>query len=85
MSIFKKKEDVGKIIGKRIYEISDKKDHGLCPPGVDAQEAVYELCKFFLGKDWYCVMPLPARQANTEILYAIEEKFWDQRYKEDKK
>jgi len=75
----KKKEMTIKAILARIYDISDKKDHGLCPPGIDPQIALQELCDFFLGKDWYVVLPLPSRQANTEILYAIESKYWDKK------
>ena len=64
---------------KRLFELSDKGDYGLCPPAMDAQTALDELCHFFLGKDWYIVTPMHTTQVNYEIVYEIERKF--KRYK----
>jgi glycine/serine hydroxymethyltransferase len=60
---------------KRIHLLTDRKDYGLCPSAMDAQVAVHELAKYLLGDDWHIVMPVSPRQANTEIVFAIEEKY----------
>ena len=38
----------------------------------NANEAVSELIKFFLGKDWYVTMPISFEQCTTEAVYQIE-------------
>jgi len=81
MSKKSRKKEAIKRIGEHLWEISDKKDHGLCPPGIDYDVAINELVEFFLGEDWYIVFPLPGKQANFERLYAIESKHWDKRSK----
>lgn len=58
-----------------ILGLADDGDYGLCPPPMDAQVAVNELCRYFLGEDWYVIMPISTKQANTEIVYAIESKY----------
>lgn len=60
---------------KRLFELSDKGDYGLCPPVMDAQTALDELCHFFLGEDWYIVTPMHTTQVNYEIVYEIERNF----------
>ena len=65
--------------GKRLFELSDKGKYGICPPALDAQVALNELCEFFLGKDWYIVTPMHNAQANYVMVYEIERKF--RRYK----
>ena len=64
-----KREKVNK---EHILSLTDGKDYGLCSPPMKAQVAVDELCRYFLGEDWYSVMPQSGEQVNTEIVYAIE-------------
>ena len=56
----------------RIIRLTDKKNYGICPPCMDAQVALDELCRYFLGDHYYIALPLPAKQANTQIVYDIE-------------
>lgn len=62
-------------ISKRIYELTDKKDYGIFPPAMDAQVALNELCRYFLGEDWLSVNPVSQEQINTEIVFEIESKY----------
>lgn len=55
-----------------ILSLTDSEDHGLCPPSMDAQVAVNELSRYFLGEDWYVVIAQTNVQVNTEIVYEIE-------------
>ena len=71
--LFKKKETEQET-WERVYELTDKGDYGLCPPSMNAQIALNELCDFFLGKDWYVVEPIHATQVNPIIVYEIERK-----------
>lgn len=71
MFMTKKKEEK---IRNRIFNLTDKKDYGIFPPAMDAQTAVNELCRYFLGDDWYTVTMATA-QVNTEIVYEIEMKY----------
>lgn len=49
---------------------------GLLYPPMDAQVAVDELCRYFLGADWYtCSGVTGGKQLNTEIVAAIESKY----------
>lgn len=56
-------------------ESKDKKDYGLCPPPIKAEEGMQVLIDHLLGEDWYVVMPLSSEQAYTEAIYAILEKY----------
>lgn len=80
MKIFKKKE-TNKEIAKRLLRLTDGKDYGIFAPPMKAQIAVNELCRYFLGKDWYSLNPISTEQINTEIVYEIERKF--RKYKEN--
>ena len=57
---------------EHILSLTNEKDYGLCSPPMKAQVAVNELCRYFLGEDWYTVMPENVEQVNTEIVYEIE-------------
>jgi hypothetical protein len=59
----------------RLLSLTDGNDYGLCSPPMKAQTALNELCNFFLGKDWYTVMPMSQEQVNTEIVFEIEESY----------
>ena len=63
------------ILRERILKLTDGKDYGLCSPPMKAQVALDELCKYFLGEDWYTTMPESQEQVNTEIVYEIERKY----------
>ncbi len=57
---------------KHILSLTNGKDYGLCAPPMKAQTAVDELCRYFLGEDYYVVMPEDTEQCNTQIVYDIE-------------
>lgn len=78
MKIFKKKE-TNKEIGERLFKLTNSKNYGIFPPPMKAQTAIDELCRYFLGEDWYSMNPISKEQINTEIVYEIECKF--RRYK----
>ena len=71
-----------KAILNRVFDIAEPwPADDLCPPPLDAQKAVYELCHYFLGEDWYIAMPVNTKQANSEIIYEIMCRFkGDRRY-----
>jgi len=64
-----------KILIERLLKLTDGKDYGLCSPPMKAQVALRELCRYFLGEDWYTVMPISTEQGNTEIVYEIEKRY----------
>ena len=74
MELFRRKE-TNKEIAERLIKLTDGKDYGIFSPPMKAQVAVDEVCRYFLGEDWYSVNPLCAEQINTEIVYEIECKF----------
>lgn len=39
------------------------------------EEAYKEICDYILGKDWYCVDPLPAKQVRYLQVEAIKREF----------
>ena len=59
-------------IRKRVADLTENVDCGICTQPMDAQVAINELCKYILGEDWYVSMPLSQNQVNTEIVYAVE-------------
>lgn len=71
MKIFKRKE-TNQEIAKRLLKLTDGKDYGIFAPPMKAQVAIDELCRYFLGEDWYSVNPISTEQINTEIVYEIE-------------
>lgn len=64
-----------KLVQDRIYQLSDKKDYGVCPSPVDDSEFVKEMTKYFLGDDWYVVDSISHGQVNHEALIQIEMKY----------
>lgn len=70
-----KKYETDEEITKRILSLCKDGNYGLCAPPMDAQVALNELCRFFLGEDWYTVMPVHQEQVNTEIVYEIESRY----------
>ena len=67
-----KQADKRDLIKDRILKLTDGKDYGLCSPPMNAQVALNELCRYFLGEGWYTTMPESQEQVNTEIVYDIE-------------
>lgn len=67
-----KKEETLK---ERILKLTDGKDYGICSPPMKAQVALNELCRYFLGENWYTVLPESTEQINTEIVYEIENRY----------
>ena len=61
-----------------MYETKENeidKNHGFCSPRIDPQIGLNVLIEhFLLGKNWHVVMPLTAKQINTEAVYYILEK-----------
>mgnify|MGYP001451354908 CR=1 FL=1 len=64
-----------KDLRNRILKLTNGKDYGMCPPPMKAQTALNELCRYFLGENWYVALPLSQEQVNTEIVYEIESKY----------
>lgn len=59
----------------RIYDLSDKKDYGVCPTPVSNSCFVAEIIRYFLGDDWFVTMPMSHNQVNHEALVEIEMKY----------
>lgn len=58
-----------------ILSLTNGKDYGMCNPPMEAQVALNELCRYFLGEDYYDVLPESQKQVNTDIVFQIEEKY----------
>ena len=71
---FKNKKENDKDIAKRILSLAESGDYGIFPPPMKAQVAVNELCRFFLGEDYWTTVN-SNEQANTEIVFEIECKY----------
>lgn len=71
----KKRIETDQEMRERILSLCKDGDYGLCSPPMNAQVALNELKDFFLGEDWYSVMPVCQEQINTEIVYEIESKY----------
>lgn len=80
--IIPKRKETEQETFNRLFALIDGKDYGVFPPPMKAQVAIDELCRFFLGDEWYTVNPISTEQINTEIVYEIERKF--NRYRKDK-
>lgn len=70
--LFKRRETEGEVLS-RLNKLSTVEDD--CIPSIDAQTALNELCRFFLGEDWYVVTPMNTQQVNHEIVYEIETRY----------
>lgn len=61
-------------------------DYGIFAPPMDAQVALNELCRYFLGEDWYDTSGATnVEQINTEIVAAIEKQYKGCKVKKRKK
>lgn len=61
-----------------------KDPDNMCPPPLDAQQAIYFLKDYLLGENWYSVMPMNTKQINTEIVGLILKKY-SKRYRKERK
>lgn len=68
-------KDKNKETWERIFQLTNKKDYGMCSPPMEAQVALDELCRYFLGENWYTTLPESTKQVNTEIVYEIETRY----------
>lgn len=60
---------------KRLLKLTNIKTDPDVAPYIEPQVALDELCRFFLGEDWYVTDPLSTKQVNYWIVYDIERKF----------
>lgn len=60
---------------KRLLKLTNIKNDPDVAPYIEPQVALDELCRFFLGEDWYVTAPLSTKQVNYWIVYDIERKF----------
>ena len=74
LNIFSRKETSDETYD-RLLKLTNGKSYGVFMPPMDAQVAVRELCKHFLGDDWYSINPCSAEQINTEIVFEIERRY----------
>ena len=57
---------------ERVLALAKDVNCGILSPPMDAQVALNELCRYFLGEGWYVTSPISQEQINTEIVYEIE-------------
>lgn len=60
---------------KRLLKLTNIKNDPDVAPYIEPQVALNELCRFFLGENWYVTDPLSTKQVNYWIVYDIERKF----------
>lgn len=61
---------------EHILSLCEKGDFGLFAPPMKAQTAVNELCRYFLGDDWYDMSGAThPEQVNTAIVTEIERRY----------
>lgn len=83
--LFKRRETNEELVA-RILDLTEPGDYGIFSPPMDAQVALNELCRYFLGDDWYSVGNITTSQVNTEIVYEIERQYKGKKQKgRDKK
>lgn len=61
-----------RLIGERVYDLSEPwpKDDLMQPP-MDAQTALDELQRYFLGMGYQIINPINTKQANSQVIYDI--------------
>lgn len=61
---------------EHILSLCEPGDYGILAPPMKAQTAVHELCRYFLGEDWYDSSGAThPEQVNTAIVAEIEMKY----------
>lgn len=68
---YKNRKETDKDIADRTLKLTEPGEYGIFPPPMKAQIAVDELCRFFLGEDYWTIVS-NNEQANTEIVFEIE-------------
>lgn len=68
---YKNRKETDNDIADRILKLTEPGEYGIFPPPMKAQIAVDELCRFFLGEDYWTIVS-NNEQANTEIVFEIE-------------
>lgn len=77
------KVDTAHILG--LCKPNDHDDHGIFNPPMKAQTAVNELCRYFLGEDWYDASgTTDTERVNTAIVYEIEKRYKGAKIKKNK-
>ena len=71
---YKNRKETNEDIANRILSLAEPGDYGIFPPPMKAQVAVNELCRFFLGEDYWTIVN-NNEQTNTEIVFEIETKY----------
>ena len=61
---YKNRKETDKDIADRILKLTEPGEYGIFPPPMKAQVAVDELCRFFLGEDYWTIVS-NNEQANT--------------------
>lgn len=65
-----------KFDAKHILSLCEDGDYGILAPPMKAQVAVDELCRYFLGEDWYDTSGVTnPEQINTIIVAEIEQRY----------
>lgn len=80
MRFFKRKETDEEILVRLLKLTNSTEDCGIFGPPLNAQTALDELRRYFLGEDWYSVNPISREQLNMEIVYEIECKLKKYKY-----
>lgn len=73
---YKNRKETDEDIARRLLNLTNSYpgEYGIFPPPMNAQVAVNELCRFFLGEDYWTIVN-NTEQANTEIVFEIETKY----------
>lgn len=71
MKWFKKKE-TSQEKANRILDLCKDVDCGILSPPMEAQIALNELFRYFLGENYYTANPISQEQINTEMVHLIE-------------
>ena len=73
---YKNRKETNEDIAERLLRLTNSHpgEYGIFPPPMNAQVAVNELCRFFLGEDYWTIVN-NNEQANTEIVFEIECKY----------
>ena len=75
-----------KLNKKHLLDICETGDYGIFAPPMKAQVAINELCRYFLGDDWYDSSgATDSEQVNTAIVYEIEMRYKGAKIKRSKK
>ena len=75
-----------KLNKKHLLDICEPGDYGIFAPPMKAQVAINELCRYFLGDDWYDSSgATDSEQVNTAIVNEIEMRYKGAKIKRSKK